>query len=41
MKAYLGLRDANAPYAGDNAGGSNRCFGFDDRERNFVRVRVA
>jgi glutamate synthase (NADPH) small chain len=35
MKAYLGLRDADAPYATNAAG---RLFGIDPRERNFVRV---
>jgi glutamate synthase (NADPH/NADH) small chain len=41
MKAYLGLRDADAPYVADSSGSSARCFGIDSRERNFVRVRVA
>jgi glutamate synthase (NADPH/NADH) small chain len=41
MKAYLGLRDAGAPYVSDDAGGAGRLFGIDARERNFVRVRVA
>jgi len=41
MKAYLGLRDADAPYVADGRGSSGRCFGIDSRERNFVRVRVA
>jgi glutamate synthase (NADPH/NADH) small chain len=41
MKAYLGLRDADAPYVGDSTGGTGRCFGIDGRERNFVRIRVA
>jgi glutamate synthase (NADPH/NADH) small chain len=39
MKAYLGLRDADAPYVGDS--GPGRCFGIDSREGNFVRIRVA
>lgn len=41
MKAYLGLRDADAPYISDSTGGAGRCFGIDGRERNFVRIRVA
>jgi glutamate synthase (NADPH) small chain len=41
MKAYLGLRDVDAPYVGDSAGGPARCFGIDARESNFVRIRVA
>jgi glutamate synthase (NADPH) small chain len=41
MKAYLGLRDADAPYLADSIGSPGRCFGIDSRERNFVRVRVA
>lgn len=40
MKAYLGLRDADAPYAGDGHG-VGKLFGIDLKERNFVRVRVA
>ncbi len=36
-KAYLGLRDADAPY---RTGGGTR-FGIDLAERNFARVRVA
>jgi len=39
MKAYLGLRDADAPYASE--GKADTLFGIDLRERNFVRVRVA
>ncbi len=38
MKSYLGLRDADAPYAVD---GAVRLFGIDSRERNFVRIRAA
>jgi len=38
MKAYLGLRDVDAPY---QAAGVGTLFGIDLRERNFVRVRVA
>ena len=41
MKAYLGLRDADAPYVGEATGGPGRCFGIDSRENNFVRIRVA
>jgi len=41
MKAYLGLRDADAPYVGEGTGGPGRCFGIDVRENNFVRIRVA
>jgi glutamate synthase (NADPH/NADH) small chain len=41
MKAYLGLRDADAPYAGESTGAPGRCFGIDSRENNFVRIRVA
>jgi glutamate synthase (NADPH/NADH) small chain len=39
MKAYLALRDADAPYTGE--GKAARLFGIDQRERNFVRIRVA
>jgi hypothetical protein len=39
MKAYLGIRDSDQPYAIDGRG-SNRMFGIDLRERNFARVRV-
>ncbi|MND08368.1 hypothetical protein D3C83_309390 [compost metagenome] len=39
MKAYLGIRDADHPYAVDGRGG-NRMFGIDPRERNFARIRV-
>src|SRR6266508_2934867 len=34
IKAYLGLRDADAPYVADGSGSSGRCFGIDSRERN-------
>jgi glutamate synthase (NADPH/NADH) small chain len=37
MKAYLGIRDADAPY---RTGGATR-FGIDRAERNFARMRVA
>ena len=40
MKAYLGLRDADAPYASESKGGAGKLFGIDARERNFVRVRI-
>jgi glutamate synthase (NADPH/NADH) small chain len=40
MKAYLGLRDADAPYIGEGKGAGGTLFGIDARERNFVRVRV-
>ncbi|HEX8011367.1 MAG TPA: NADPH-dependent glutamate synthase [Casimicrobiaceae bacterium] len=40
MKAYLGVRDAGAPYAGE-APAAEKLFGIDLRERNFVRVRLA
>jgi glutamate synthase (NADPH/NADH) small chain len=40
MKAYLGLRDADAPYVGEGKGAAGKLFGIDARERNFVRVRV-
>jgi glutamate synthase (NADPH/NADH) small chain len=41
MKAYLGLRDTNAPYLGDAKAGAGTLFGIDLRERNFVRIRAA
>jgi glutamate synthase (NADPH/NADH) small chain len=41
MKAYLGLRDAGAPYVGEAKGGAGTLFGIDVKERNFVRIRVA
>jgi glutamate synthase (NADPH/NADH) small chain len=40
MKAYLGLRDADAPYVSEGKGGAGKLFGIDARERNFVRVRI-
>ncbi|HZQ63233.1 MAG TPA: NADPH-dependent glutamate synthase [Casimicrobiaceae bacterium] len=40
MKAYLGIRDANAPYATER-GVVERWFGIDPRERNHVRIRIA
>jgi glutamate synthase (NADPH/NADH) small chain len=39
MKAYLGLRDADAPYAGDAK--ASKLFGIDLKEKNFARIRVA
>ncbi len=41
MKAYLGLRDADAPYVGEARAGAGTLFGIDAKERNFVRIRVA
>ena len=41
MKAYLGIRDTELPYAIDRRGGVNRMFGIDARERNFARIRAA
>ena len=41
MKAYLGLRDGDAPSLPDDAPDTERLFGIDVRERNFVRVRVS
>jgi glutamate synthase (NADPH/NADH) small chain len=41
MKAYLGIRDADQPYAIEGRGSSNRMFGIDIAERNFARIRVA
>lgn len=41
MKAYLGIRDTDLPYAGDSRDGGNKLFGIDLRERNFARVRIA
>jgi glutamate synthase (NADPH/NADH) small chain len=40
MKAYLGLRDAHAPYVSEGKGSAGKLFGIDARERNFVRVRI-
>ncbi len=40
MKAYLGLRDTDAPYVAEGRGAAGKLFGIDPRERNFVRVRV-
>jgi glutamate synthase (NADPH) small chain len=41
MKAYLGLRDVDAPYAGEATRPAGKRFGIDGRERNFVRIRLA
>ena len=41
MKAYLGIRDADLPYAGEGRDSGNKLFGIDLRERNFARVRIA
>jgi glutamate synthase (NADPH/NADH) small chain len=41
MKAWLGLRDADHPYAAQAAEGVARLFGIDPGERNYARVRVA
>jgi glutamate synthase (NADPH/NADH) small chain len=40
MKAYLGIRDPDRPYAIDGRGAAGRMFGFDPAERNFARIRV-
>ena len=40
MKAYLGMRDADAPYVTEGSGGAGKLFGIDARERNFARVRI-
>jgi glutamate synthase (NADPH/NADH) small chain len=41
MKAYLGIRDVDYPYAAEGRDSANKLFGIDLRERNFARVRVA
>ena len=41
MKAYLGLRDVDAPYVSEGKGKPGKLFGIDLKERNFVRIRVA
>jgi len=41
MKAYLGIRDTDLPYAADGRGSADKLFGIDLRERNFARIRVA
>ncbi len=41
MKAYLGIRDTDLPYAGEGRDTGNKLFGIDLRERNFARVRIA
>ncbi len=40
MKAYLGIRDIDFPYAAEGRDSTNKLFGIDLRERNFTRVRV-
>jgi glutamate synthase (NADPH/NADH) small chain len=40
MKAYLGIRDIDFPYAAEGRDSTNKLFGIDLRERNFARVRV-
>ncbi len=37
MKAYLGIRDCNQPYADDG----EKLFGIDTRERIFARLKIA
>jgi len=41
MKAYLGIRDIDFPYASEGRDSTNKLFGIDLKERNFGRVRVA
>jgi len=41
MKAYLGIRDIDLPYAAEGRDSTHKLFGIDLRERNFARVRVA
>jgi glutamate synthase (NADPH/NADH) small chain len=43
MKAYLGIRDIDAPYRRHAEAGAREdgIFGLDPRERNFVRIREA
>jgi glutamate synthase (NADPH/NADH) small chain len=41
MKAYLGIRDIDFPYASEGRDSTNKLFGIDLKERNFARVRVA
>ena len=41
MKNYLGIRDAEVPYAIEGRGSGNRMFGIDLAERNFARIRAA
>ena len=40
MKAYLGIRDIDFPYAAEGRDSTNKLFGIDLKERNFARVRV-
>jgi glutamate synthase (NADPH/NADH) small chain len=37
MKQYLGIRDIDVPYRLE---GADTLFGIDQRERNFVRIRI-
>src|SRR6185369_6782138 len=41
MKAWLGLREPDAPYRRRNDETIASLFGIDPRERNFVRLRLA
>jgi len=41
MKAWLGLREPDAPYRRPGAETIASLFGIDPRERNFVRLRLA
>ena len=41
MKAYLGIRDPDQPYAIDGRGSTARMFGLDPQQRNFARIRAA
>jgi glutamate synthase (NADPH) small chain len=41
MKAYLGIRDPEQPYAIDGRASAGRMFGLDPTERNFARIRVS
>ena len=41
MKAWLGLREADAPYRRRNGDGGTNLFGIDPHEHNFVRLRLA
>jgi glutamate synthase (NADPH/NADH) small chain len=41
MKAWLGLRDSDRVFLGDDAGPSERLFGIDRRERGYAHVHLA
>ncbi|MEO8081339.1 MAG: FAD-dependent oxidoreductase, partial [Caldimonas sp.] len=41
MKVWLGLRDSDRVFLGDDAGASDRLFGIDRRERGYARVHLA